>query len=58
MNLNYKNQIQCEVCNKPLERWPDYYFGAGPNDPWNADVYFCGPYCSNDYYFKHKENLK
>lgn len=35
-----------------LGEWPLYYFGAGPNNPQDADVYFCGVYCANAY---HKE---
>lgn len=32
--------------------WPLYYFGAGPNNPQDAEVYFCGAICANKY---HKE---
>lgn len=47
-------EIQCEVCKKELQKWPLYYFGAGPNNPQDTEVYFCGPYCSNDYHYKKK----
>ena len=61
------NTIQCAQCgtfdiesktvyfgrnNELLGEWPLYYFGASPLEPQNADVYFCGVYCANDY---HKE---
>lgn len=61
------NTIQCAQCktfdiretatyfgrdNEMLGVWPLYYFGAGPLDPQNAEVYFCGVYCANEY---HKE---
>jgi len=38
-----------------IGEWPLYYFGAGPNNPDQADVYFCSAYCVNAY---HKENMR
>ncbi len=38
--------------NEFLGEWPLYYFGAGPNNPQDAEVYFCGAGCANLY---HKE---
>lgn len=37
--------------------WPLYYFGAGPNNPQNAEVYFCDVYCANNY-VKEQQNGK
>jgi hypothetical protein len=32
-----------------LGEWPIYYVG-NPIQPHNATAYFCGVYCSNNYY--------
>lgn len=59
-------QIQCAYSNLdiqeevlyldkegyPLGVWPLYYFGAGPHNPQDANVYFANVYCANEY---HKE---
>jgi len=51
--------INCQQCNQIIDisgkRYPIYYFGAGPDNPEDAVMYFCGPHCSNDYLRKIKE---
>lgn len=50
--------ISCECCKQLIntygKRYPDYYFGAGPDNPEDAVMYFCSPYCSNAYMRKIK----
>jgi hypothetical protein len=58
--LIMKKYIICEVCTKSIELlfdgYPLYYFGARPDEPWNAKQYFCGPICTTEYYNKEKNN--
>jgi hypothetical protein len=49
------NEINCSHCNKKVKLidfttgFPIYYLGSGPNNPQDAEAYFCGAYCSNYY---------
>lgn len=49
------NMTRCAQCNTDhnisvdFTGYPLYYFGAGPNNPQDAEVYFCGAQCANDY---------
>lgn len=49
-------KTRCDQCKKDIvdlvdiNGFPLYYFGSGPNNPEDADVYFCGPDCSNEYH--------
>lgn len=45
---------KCFQCDKTIEivdsfNYPLYYYGAGPNNPQDAIVYFCGPDCAYKY---------
>jgi hypothetical protein len=49
----------CSQCDKEIEivdsfNYPLYYFGAGPNNPQDAEVYFCGADCA----YKHKKSSR
>ena len=51
----------CDHCKNIItllddKKWPLYYFGAGPNNPENARVYFCGPECAYKFLKKDKSN--
>ena len=35
------------------ERYPLYYLGSSLFRPWEANSYFCGPECSNKWYWKY-----
>jgi hypothetical protein len=55
------NEIKCSECNTVIELkdytgFPLYYFGAGPNNPQDAEHYFCGPICSNSFKREGKLN--
>lgn len=45
--------IKCKFCGEENllvdKGFPLYYFGAGPNNPEDANLYFCGPGCAWDY---------
>lgn len=30
--------------------FPIYYYGAGPDNPENAKIFFCGPKCANKWF--------
>lgn len=50
----------CEKCKKDIKMidytgFPIYYFGAGPDNPQDAEMYFCGPKCSNEWYKENKD---
>lgn len=55
--------MKCSHCDttefKVLDSigWPMYYFGAGPNNPQDAEVYFCGPHCASAYQKQHKSDI-
>lgn len=52
----------CENCGenqnilKDESGFPLYYYGAGPNNPQDAEHYFCGPECSNQWFKNNKDN--
>lgn len=52
--LHTASLATCKTCNKTIDlvdrlEFPLYYFGAGPNNPQDAEVYFCGPKCAREY---------
>ena len=52
--------MKCSQCGsvtfKSLDQigWPLYYFGAGPNNPQDAEVYFCEAKCASAYQREQK----
>lgn len=56
--------IRCAQCGTftmksvDISGWPLYYFGAGPNNPQDAEVYFCGAHCANDYHKEQRDGEK
>lgn len=52
--------MTCDYCKKEIKifdytGFPMYYFGAGPNNPQDAEIYFCSPKCSNEWFKKDRE---
>lgn len=53
-----KVDMTCKECGQTISSckdeggWPLYYLGAGPNNPQDAEMYFCSPDCSWDYHIK------
>jgi uncharacterized Zn-finger protein len=54
------NEINCNHCGTKIKfigytGYPIYYLGSGPYNPKDAEVFFCGPYCSTHYVINKKE---
>lgn len=54
--------IVCSFCKKTIDTlsddYPLYYLGAGPNNPEDAEFYFCDAYCSNSFVRERKHDKK